>query len=85
MTNEINHISNNENSSIKFVKEVAKYFMEFLDTDFKKGRIPKRNTIQNSQNGLKVGFDLKKYPKLKKDLLTILNNGFGNEELKIKK
>ena len=72
-------------SSNNFVKEVAKYFMNFLDTDFKKGRIPKRNTVQNTQNGLKVGFDLKKYPKLKKNLLTILNNGFEKEELKIKK
>jgi len=74
-----------DESSLKFIKEVAKYFMNFLDTDFKKGRIPKRNTIQNTQKGLKVGFDLKKYPKLKNNLLTILNNGFEKEELKIKK
>ena len=72
-------------SSNNFVKEVAKYFMNFLDTDFKKGRIPKRNTIQNTQKGLRVGFDLKKYPKLKQNLLTILNDGFKKEELKIKK
>jgi len=72
-------------SSNKFVKEVAKYFMNFLDTDFKKGRIPKRNTIQNTQKGLRVGFDLKKYPKIKQNLLTILNDGFKKEELKIKK
>ena len=74
-----------DDSSLKFVKEVAKYFMNFLDTDFKRGRIPKRNTVQHIQKGLKVGFDLKKYPKLKKDLLMILNNGFDKEELKIKK
>lgn len=85
MEKEIDKTNIKEDSSLKFVKEVAKYFMNFLDTDFKKGRIPKRNTIQNTQKGLKVGFDLKKYPKLKKNLLTILNNGFDKEELKIKK
>lgn len=85
MEKEIDKTNIKDDSSLKFVKEVAKYFMNFLDTDFKKGRIPKRNTIQNTQKGLKVGFDLKKYPKLKKNLLVILNNGFDKEELKIKK
>jgi len=85
MEKEIDKTNIEENPALKFVKEVAKYFMNFLDTDFKKGRIPKRNTIQNTQKGLKVGFDLKKYPKLKNNLLTILNNGFEKEELKIKK
>ena len=77
--------NNQENSSIKFVKEVAKYFMEFLDTDFKKSRIPKRNTINSTQNGLKVGINLKKYPKLKNTLLGMLNSGFNKDELRIKK
>lgn len=36
MNAESNHLIKEENSFIKFVKEVAKYFMEFLDTDFKK-------------------------------------------------
>jgi len=85
MEKEIDLTNIEEDSPLKFVKEVARYFMNFLDTDFKRGRIPKRNTVQNTQKGLKVGFDLKKYPKLKKDLLAILNNGFEKEELKIKK
>lgn len=68
-----------------FVKEVAKYFMNFLETDFKKRRIPKRNTIQKTQNGFKVGFDLEKYPRLKKDLMSLLNSGFKKDSLVIKK
>ncbi len=68
-----------------FVKEVAKYFMNFLETDFKKRRIPKRNTIQKTQNGFKVGFDLEKYPKLKKDLSNLLNSGFKKDTFDIKK
>ena len=34
MNVENSHLIKEENSFIKFVKEVAKYFMEFLDTDF---------------------------------------------------
>ncbi len=74
-----------DTSPISFVKEVAKYFMNFLETDFKKRRIPKRNTIQKMQKGLKVGIDLEKYPKLKKAFIRLLNDGFKTEVLKIKK
>ncbi|MBT4849866.1 hypothetical protein HON36_03370 [Candidatus Parcubacteria bacterium] len=68
-----------------FVKEVAKYFMNFLETDFKKRRLPKRNVIQKTQKGLVVGIDLEKYPKLKKDFFKIFNDGFKNNELNITK
>jgi len=68
-----------------FVKEVARYFMNFLETDFKKRRIPKRNAIQKTQKGLKVGIDLEKYPKLKKHFFILLNSGFKKESLQIKK
>jgi hypothetical protein len=39
-----------ENKTNKFVIEVAKYFMNFLETDFKKRRIPKRSTNQTSKD-----------------------------------
>ena len=75
-----------ENTGLaSFVKEVAKYFMNFLETDFKKRRIPKRNSIQKTQKGLKVGIDLEKYPKLKKTFFILLNSGFKKEGLEIKK
>ncbi len=79
-------ITKSENiETASFVKEVAKYFMNFLETDFKKRRIPKRNAIQKTQNGLQVGIDLEKYPKLKKSLFSLLNSGFKKESLQIKK
>ncbi len=74
-----------EVESTPFVKEVAKYFMNFLETDFKKRRIPKRNTIQKTQKGLKVGVDLEKYPELKKTFFALLNSGFRIETLQIRK
>lgn len=68
-----------------FTKEVAKYFMNFLETDFKKRRVPKRNTIQKTFKGIKCAFDLEKYPELKKDLLKAFNSGFKNEAFTITK
>lgn len=70
-----------ENSG--FTKEVAKYFMNFLETDFKKRRVPKRNTISKTFKGIKCAFDLEKYPELKKDLLKAFNSGFKNENFTI--
>jgi hypothetical protein len=78
-------IKSEDIEATSFVKEVAKYFMNFLETDFKKRRIPKRNTIQKTQKGLKVGIDLEKYPKLKKTFFAFLNSGFKKESLQIKK
>lgn len=72
-------------NGLAFIKEIAKYFMDFLETDFHKRRIPKRNTIQKTQNGFKVGFDLEKYPKLKNNLLDLLNSGFKKDIFDIKK
>jgi hypothetical protein len=37
--NNLNKKTNN------FIVEVAKYFMNFLETDFHKTRLPKRNSI----------------------------------------
>ena len=59
----------------EFVKEVAKYFMEFLETDFHKRRIPKRNTNNMTKKGDRVGINLEKYPALKEKLRELFNNG----------
>ena len=49
-----------------FVKEVAKVFYNFLETDFKKKEFPKETLFQKVQNGLKVAIDLEnKYDSLK--------------------
>ena len=56
-----------------FVKEVAKYFMNFLETDFKKRRIPKRDTNKKTKSELTVGLDFEKYPKFKELLIKNLN------------
>ncbi len=71
--------------SSQFVKEVAKYFMSFLETDFKKRRIPKRNTVQKTKEGFQVGLDLDKYPTLKRDINNLINSGFSKSNFEISK
>ena len=52
-----------ENKPIKFIKEVARYFMDFLESDFHKKNAPKRViSFKNDKNYL-IGIDLKKYEK----------------------
>ena len=48
--------------SIEFVKEAAKYFMDFLETDFHKHRNPKRSIKTRNKDNLLIGLSLSKYP-----------------------
>jgi hypothetical protein len=68
-----------------FVKEVARYFMNFLETDFKKRRIPKRNTVKSRKDGFQVGLNLDKYPSLKADINKLINKGFEGSKFVIPK
>lgn len=70
---------------ISFTKEVAKYFMNFLETDFKKRRVPKRSTTQKSYKNLQLAFDLDKYSKLKQSIFNQINKGFPENSFVIKK
>lgn len=79
----VNNDSADKNNN--FIKEVAKYFMNFLETDFHKTRLPKRNSISKIVKWYKVWLDLEKYKKLKKDFYTIFYNGFKKDSINIKK
>jgi hypothetical protein len=50
-----------ERNPLLFIKEVAKYFMDFLETDFHKQRAPKRVVRSKDSNSLLVGVNLRKY------------------------
>jgi hypothetical protein len=54
-------VSSEERNPLLFIKEVAKYFMDFLETDFHKQRAPKRAIRFRDSNDLLVGINLKKY------------------------
>lgn len=75
-----------KNSTIiskNFVTDVAKYFMAFLETDFKKRTQPKRNLATRVNRGLTTGLYLDKYPVLYRDIYKNFINGFPKESIKI--
>jgi len=45
---------------IPFVTEVARYFMDFLETDFHKVRNPKRHIQNRNKDNLQVSINLNK-------------------------
>jgi hypothetical protein len=64
---------------INFIKEVAKYFMDFLETDFHKKNAPKRSiSFRNDKNYL-VGINLKKYDKFAKVVRDLINKNFDKD------
>ncbi len=62
--------------NISFVKEVAKYFMDFLETDFHKQRVPKRNIQLRSNDNLLVGLNLSKYQNFTDIVWKAINHNF---------
>ena len=53
--------TNTLQNSLVFIKELAKYFMDFLETDFHKRRNPKRSVQFRNKDNLRVGINLSKY------------------------
>ena len=57
-----------------FIKEVASYFQNFLETDFRKRRLPKRSIKSTDTNGNQITINLLKYTSFRKKILTELKN-----------
>lgn len=72
-------------STSPFVKEVGRYFLEFLETDFHKRRLPRRSIKLHNEKGLLTGVNLSKYPNFYKTVYKSANNGFKNGALTIQK
>lgn len=69
-------ISNTQDKSLAFIKEVAKYFMDFLETDFHKRRNPRRSIKLRSEDNLLLGLNLNKYPTFNKLIYSLINHNF---------
>jgi len=80
----INKSNNNPDKSLLFIKEIAKYFMDFLETDFHKRRNPKRSIKYQNKNNLNVGFNISKYNDFNKLILNLIPQVF-KKSIKIKK
>lgn len=70
-----------ENKDLLFIKEVAKYFMDFLETDFHKRRLPKRNIKFRNNDNLLVGLNLQKYTSFNKLVWKLISKGFDSDVL----
>ncbi|NWF93911.1 MAG: topoisomerase DNA-binding C4 zinc finger domain-containing protein [Syntrophaceae bacterium] len=68
-------------NSLVFIKEVAKYFMDFLETDFHKRRNPKRSVSFRNNNNLLVGLNLNKYPSFNNLVWKAINHAFDKNVL----
>ena len=66
---------------LAFIKEVAKYFMDFLETDFHKRKNPKRNIQFRSKHNLLIGLNLSKYPSFNTLAWKAINHGFDKNIL----
>ena len=70
-----------EHNGLVFIKDVAKYFMDFLETDFHKRRNPKRSIKLRNNDNLLVGLNLNKYPKFNKLVWKTILCAFDNNKL----
>lgn len=60
-----------------FIKEVAKYFMDFLETDFHKRKTPKRALRFRNPDNLLIGISAAKYPQFNATVWKLINRAFG--------
>jgi len=65
-----------------FLREVAIYFRDFLETDFHKRRLPKRSFRLRNQDNLLVGIKLDKYPAFVETVWKHIRGGFRGAILK---
>ena len=59
--------------SHSFFKEVCTYFQNFLETDFKSRRAPKRNLNLKDKAGNLTGLRLEKYPSFQSKVFELIN------------
>src|SRR3989338_1392557 len=70
-----------QNNGLAFIKEVAKYFMDFLETDFHKRRNPKRSVQLRNSSNLLIGLNLNKYPSFNTLAWKAITHGFDRNVL----
>src|SRR4029079_9877989 len=61
-----------------FFKRLAQYYAEFLSTDFKKQRLPRRRLENVDAQGRLVGIPLRKYPRFQQKLWEDLAKPIGS-------
>lgn len=70
-----------EKNGLNFIKEVAKYFMDFLETDFHRRRLPRRIVKFRNSDNLLIGINLQKYPTFNNSTLKLISKNFDKNVL----
>lgn len=63
----------------EFLTDIARYFRDFIDTDFHRQRLPKRQVNRQDNAGNLIGISLKKYPQLIKTIWDMLHKPVETE------
>ncbi len=84
MSKENDEVQSN-GSTYPFVQEVGKYFLEFLETDFHKRKLPRRSIKLHNERGLLTGFNISKYPSFYKAVYKLINDNLNNTRVNIQK
>ena len=66
---------------LQFVKELAMYYMDFLETDFHRQKNPKRSVRLRNADNLLVGINLARYPAFVQVAWKVILSGFSKEAL----
>src|SRR5690349_14287493 len=61
-----------------FFKRLAQYYCEFLSTDFKRQRLPRRRLESSDAKGRLIGIPLQKYPGFQQKLWGQLGSPIGS-------
>jgi len=65
--------------TLDFFREVTKYFMDFLETDFHKRKFPRRVIKARNADNLLVGLNLKKYDTFYSQISKYIQSGFPSD------
>jgi tetratricopeptide (TPR) repeat protein len=76
-TSQSAHGSHSQRGLAGFCKRLAQYYAEFLSTDFKKQRLPRRRLHNSDAKGRLVGIPLRKYPGFQQKLWEELAKPIG--------
>ena len=71
--------------NLAFIKAVARYFMDFLETDFHKRKNPRRNIKFRNADNLSVGLDLKEFDTFRTLVWKVINDSFSESSITVKK
>lgn len=68
-------------NGLLFFKEVAKYFMDFLETDFHKRKLPRRSIKFRNNDNLLIGLNLQKYESFNELVFELISKNFDKDVL----